>query len=129
MTFTILTKEGVHRSGETDYVVLKNREGEMAILNDHIPIIVHIDSGHLKFVSDDTVMHTVVESAVVEFKDNRLSVVALDAITGDTLEDATRTFEDARRERLEKTKRENVDFSDLERELKENIRKSKAGSV
>jgi F-type H+-transporting ATPase subunit epsilon len=129
MIYRILTKEGLLDSGEITYVVIKNKDGELAILEDHIPIIVHVDRGMIKLVSVERTWFLVLEGAVVEFKENRLSVLALEAKAGTTLENAHETFESAKHKRLEKTKRENIDFSDLERELKENIKKSKAGSA
>ncbi len=129
MIYRILTKEGLLDSKEITYVVIKNNDGEMAILEDHIPIIVHVDQGMMKLVSTERTWFLVLEGAVIEFKDNRLSVLALEAKAGPTLEAANQIFESAKHKRLEKTKRENVDFSDLERELKENIKKSKAGSA
>jgi F-type H+-transporting ATPase subunit epsilon len=129
MTFKVLTQMGTSYEDEVDYVVIRNKEGEMAIMKDHIPMVVHIGKGHIKLVSAEYVNYFVLEQSVVEFKDDKLTVMALQGQIGKTLERAKEAFERAKSERLERVKQENVDFSKQERELKENIRKSRAGQV
>lgn len=129
MKFKVLTQQGQTYQDEIEYVVVKNQEGELAILEDHIPIILHVLEGYLKFVQDKNESFLVVEQAVVEFKKNLLTVLALEAQIGKTLENARDAFDKMKKEKLEITKRENIDFSKQERELKENITKSKAGQL
>lgn len=129
MRFEVLTQQGKTYQDEIEYVVVKNKEGELAILEDHIPIILHVLEGYLKFVKDKQETFLVVEQAVVEFKDNLVTVLALEAQIGQTLEKATQAFNKIKKEKLDFTKRENIDFSKQERELKENIMKSKAGQL
>ena len=129
MRFKVLTQQGKSYQDEIEYVIVKNQEGELAILKDHIPIILHVLDGYLKFVQDKNETFLVVEQAVVEFKDNLLTVLALEAQIGQTLEKAREAFDNMKKEKLELTKKENIDFSKQERELKENIMKSKAGQL
>lgn len=129
MRFKVLTQQGKTYQDEIEYVIVKNQEGELAILKDHIPIILHVLDGYLKFVQDKNETFLVVEQAVVEFKDNLLTVLALEAQIGQTLEKAKEAFDNMKKEKLELTKKENIDFSKQERELKENIMKSKAGQL
>jgi F-type H+-transporting ATPase subunit epsilon len=127
MKFIVLTQQGKTYQDEIEYVVIKNQDGELAILEDHIPIILHVLEGHMKFVQDKNESYLVVEQAVVEFKNNLLTVLALEAQIGQTLEKARHAFDDIKKQKLELTKKENIDFSKQERDLKENIMKSKAG--
>ncbi|MFA5470580.1 MAG: hypothetical protein WCZ00_00860 [Acholeplasmataceae bacterium] len=129
MKFKVLTQQGKTYQDEIEYVVVKNQEGELAILEDHIPIILHVLEGYLKFVQDKNETFLVVEQAVVEFKNNLLTVLALEAQIGKTLDNAKDAFDKMKKEKLEITKKENIDFSKQERELKENITKSKAGQL
>ncbi|AUD64484.1 hypothetical protein BK011_01885 [Tenericutes bacterium MZ-XQ] len=129
MRFKVLTQQGKTYQDEIEYVIVKNQEGELAILKDHIPIILHVLDGYLRFVQDKNETFLVVEQAVVEFKDNLLTVLALEAQIGQTLEKAREAFDNMKKEKLELTKKENIDFSKQERELKENIMKSKAGQL
>ena len=129
MKFEVLTQQGMTYQDEIEYVVIKNQDGELAILEDHIPIILHVLEGYLKFVQGKKESFLVVEQAVVEFKDNLLTVLALEAQIGRSFAKANDAFNEMKKEKLELTKKENIDFSKQERELKENIMKSKAGQL
>ncbi len=128
MIYNVLTQQGNAFTDEIDYVVVRNEDGELAILNNHTPIILQIREGYVKFVSKED-KYLVIEQGVLEFKDNELNILALEAQIGDTLETAKSTFDRAKREKLEITKKENIDYSKQERELRENIIKGKAGHL
>ncbi len=129
MIFKVMTQKGEAHSGEIEYVVIKNEDGELAILDDHIPIILQIKKGHLKLVNGKEDIFLVIEQGVVEFKNNELIILALDVQRGSNLEEAETAFSQMKKDRLEMTKKENVDFSKYERDLKENIAKGKAGQL
>ncbi len=129
MIFKVLTQQGKTYSDEIDYVILRNEDGELAILKDHIPIILQIKEGYLRFVSGKHDSYLVVEQGVVEFKQNELSILALEAQMGATLDKAKAAFNQMKKDKMELAKRENIDFSKQEKELRENIIKSKAGSA
>jgi len=129
MIFKVLTQQGKSYSDEIDFAIIKNEDGELGILNDHIPIILQIREGYLKLVREKAENYLVVEQGVIEFKDNVLSILALEAQMGATLEKARHAFDNMKKEKLEMTKRENIDFFKTEKDLKENIMKSKAGSL
>jgi F-type H+-transporting ATPase subunit epsilon len=129
MIFSVLTQEGKTYSDEIDYVIVRNEDGELGILNDHIPIIVQMREGYLKFVKGKNESFMIIEQGVVEFKNNVLTILALEAQIGATLDKAKAAFDQMKKDKLEFTKKENIDFSKQERELKENITKSKAGQV
>lgn len=129
MIFKVLTQQGKTYSDEIEYVIIKSEDGEVGILSDHIPIIVKIQKGHIKLVKDKNESFLVVEQGVIEFKDNILTILALEAQIGSTLEKAQAAFDNMKKEKMELTKKENVDFFNLEKDLKENITKSKAGQI
>jgi F-type H+-transporting ATPase subunit epsilon len=129
MIFSVLTQEGKTYSDEIDYVIVRNEDGELGILNDHIPIIVQMREGYLKFVKGKNESFMIIEQGVVEFKNNVLTILALEAQIGATLDKAKAAFDQMKKDKLEFTKKENIDFSKQERELKQNITKSKAGQV
>lgn len=129
MKFKVLTQIGKTYTDDVDYVILRNEDGEMGILNNHIPIIVQMREGYIKFVQGKNESFLVVEQGVIEFKDNELTILALEAQMGQTLEKAKAAFNLMKKEKMEFAKKENVDFSKQERELRENIMKSKAGQV
>jgi F-type H+-transporting ATPase subunit epsilon len=129
MIFKVLTQQGKTYSDEIEYVIIKSEDGEVGILSDHIPIIVKIQKGYIKLVKDKNESFLVVEQGVIEFKDNILTILALEAQIGATLDKAQAAFDHMKKEKMELTKKENVDFFNLEKDLKENITKSKAGQI
>lgn len=129
MIFKVLTQQGKTLSDEIDFAVVKSQDGEIGILDNHVPIVVSVKHGHVKLERGNAVTYLVLEQALVEFRDNVLSILALEAQIGQSLEQAKNAFDAMKKEKLEVTKKENVDFSKLEKELKENIMKSKAGQL
>lgn len=129
MIFKVLTQQGKTLSDEIDFAVVKSQDGEIGILDNHVPIVVSVRHGHVKLERGTAVTYLVIEQAIVEFRDNVLSILALEAQIGQSLEQAKNAFDAMKKEKLEMTKKENVDFSKLEKELKENIMKSKAGQL
>ena len=129
MIFKVLTQEGKTYTDEVNYAVVKNQDGELAILKDHVHIILHINEGYVKFVKEKQEVFVVLEQAILEFNHNELTVLALEAQLGPTLERARHAFIEMQKEKLEETRKENVDFSKLENELRENIKKGKASEL
>ncbi len=129
MMFHVLTQQGKTITDEIDFAVIKSQDGEVGILDNHIPIVISVKHGHVKLERGKDVTFVVLEQALVEFRDNQLSILALEAQIGKTLEQAHHAFDMMKKEKLELTKKENVDFFQLEKELKENIKKSKAGQL
>ncbi len=129
MIFKVLTQDGETYTDDFDFALIKNQDGELAILKDHIPIILHIYDGYIKFVQTKQEVFVVVEQGVLEFSKNELTVLALEAQIGPTLERAKAAFDHMKKEKLEMTKKENVDFSKLEHDLRENIKKGKASEL
>ena len=129
MIFKVLTQEGKTFMDEFEFALVKNQDGELAILKDHIPIIIHIYDGHIKFEKGKEEIYVVVEQAVLEFSKNELTVLALEAQVGPTLERARHAFDNMKKDKLEATKKENVDFSKQEKELRENIKKGRASEL
>lgn len=129
MKFKVLTQQGKTLSDDIDFAVVKSQDGEVGILDNHIPIVISVKQGHIKLERGQDVTYLVVEQAIVEFRDHELSILALEAQIGKTLEQAKKAFDHMKQEKLELTKKETVDFFKLEKELKENIMKSKAGQI
>lgn len=129
MMFKVLTQQGRTITDEIDFAIITSQDGEVGILDNHIPIVISVKHGHVKLEREKQVTYVVLEQALVEFRENVLSILALEAQIGQTLEQARHAFEMMKKEKLEVTKKENVDFFQLEKELKENIKKSKAGQL
>jgi F-type H+-transporting ATPase subunit epsilon len=129
MIFKVLTQQGKTLTDEIDFAVVNSQDGEIGILDNHVPIVVSVKNGYVKLEHGQEETYLVIEQGVVEFRDHTLSILALEAQMGKTLEQAKHAFDAMKKEKLELTKKENIDFFKLEKELKENIMKSKAGQL
>ena len=130
MKIVISTHKGVLYDDEIEYFVIKNEEGEFAILKDHTPVISVISSGYVKINRDkDTDYYYVLINALLEFSNNNATILAQEAINGETLEKARASLERVSTERIEQIKQSSVDYTKLEQDLRKNIRASKAGRI
>ena len=130
MKIVISTHKGVLYNDEIEYFVIKNDEGEFAILKDHTPVISVISSGYVKINrSSDVEYYYVLVNALLEFSNNNATILAQEAINGETLEKAKAELERVRKERVEQIKRSNLDYTKLEQDLRKNIKRSKAGRL
>lgn len=105
MKFKVTSYNGVLYQDDLDYVVVKNHDGETAILRKHVPIILTVDEGYVKLVSGNNESFLIVEKGIVVFKDDQLSVLALEAMIGKTHQKALAAFMKAKKQSLEEDKK------------------------
>ena len=130
MRIVISTHKGVLYNDEIEYFVVKNDEGEFAILKDHTPVIGVISSGYIKIVREANIdYYYVIVNGLVEFNNNSATVLAQEAYNGETYEKARAELERVRTERIEVIKRANLDYTKLEHDLRKSIKASKAGRL
>lgn len=129
MHIVVTTPRGKMYDEEIDYFVVKNEDGEYAILKNHIPDISIIPEGYVKLVRDSLVYYIVVINAVLEYKNNECVVLAQEAHIGNDVESATRNIMEIRRQRLEENKKINIQMTEQEKDLARNIKESKAGEL
>ena len=120
---------GDHYYQEVDYVVITNQDGEIAILKDHIPILLSIEEGYIRMQSETDVSICYVLQGFLEFSNNTLTLAAYDISVDDTLEKAKASLLNDKKQREQLAKEENVDFSKLERDLFNHLKNAKAGKV
>lgn len=130
MNIVVSTHQGVLYNEEIDYVVVHSDvDGEYAVMKDHVPVMSVMDTGYVKLVKGNDEFFVILQSAIFEYKDNLAQVLVQEAMIGRTYESAKEHLLAARKERIEKNKKESVDFTQKEKELRENIKKSGAGSL
>jgi len=120
---------GDHIVKEVDYVVIKYQDGEIAILKDHIPILLSIEEGYIRLQQEDDVLICYVLQGFLEFSNNTLTLAAYDISVAKTLEEAKEELLEDKRIREQQAKEENVDFSKLERDLYNHLKEAKAGKL
>lgn len=120
---------GDHLHQEVTYVVVKYQDGEIAILKDHIPILLSIEEGYIRLQSETDISICYILQGFLEFSNNTLTVAAYDINVASTLEEAKQTLLSDKKLREQLAKEENVDFSKLERDLYNHLKQAKAGKL
>ncbi|HIT50399.1 MAG TPA: hypothetical protein IAD46_05170 [Candidatus Pelethenecus faecipullorum] len=129
MKIIVSTHQGILYDEEVDYVVVSNEDGEFAVLDHHIPVLVVIKEGYIKLVRSDQTFFVVIVHGIAEFHDGVFSVLTQEARLGQTKESAMDELVSIRKHRLEENRKESVDFTQKEKELREHIKNSKAGQL
>lgn len=129
MRIIVTTPKGKMYDDEIDYVVVKNNEGQYAILKGHIPDISIIPEGYVKLVRGNLEYYIALINGVLEFKNDECVVLAQEAHIGTSVETALRDILAIRKERLESNKRINVQMTEQEKDLARNIKRAKAGDL
>lgn len=129
MHIIVTTPKGKMYDEEIDYLVVKNEDGEYAILKNHIPDISIIPEGYVKLVRGNLEYYVAVINGVLEFKNNECVVLSQEAHIGTDVETAMRNIMEIRHQRLEENKKINIQMTEQEKELARNIKDSKAGNI
>ena len=130
MRIIVSTHQGNLYNDEVDYVVIHSvKDGEYACMKDHVPVISVMDEGYIKLVKEKNEFFVVISQGIFEFQDNVATMLCQEAYIGRTAESAKQHLEELRKERLEQNKKEAVDFTQKEKELRDNIRKTGAGKL
>lgn len=129
MRICVSTHQGKLYDDEITYAVIKNTDGEFAIMKNHIPLVCVIPEGYIKLVGQGQELYLAIINGMLEYKDNIISVIAQGAHIGYTKESSYEHLQSVRKERLESNRKANNDFTQKEKELLDNIRKTKAGKL
>ncbi len=130
MRIIVSTHQGTLYDDTVDYVVVHStKDGEYGIMENHVPVVSIIEEGYVKLVRDKNEFYVVIFSGILEFHNNLVTVLVQEAHIGENVEAAKKYLLEARAERLEKNREEETDFTQKEKELRENIARSKAGRL
>jgi F-type H+-transporting ATPase subunit epsilon len=130
MKIVVSPHQGVLYNEVIDYVVVHDQDdGEYAIMENHIPVVSVMEEGYLKLVRGNDELYVIIVSGILEFHDNFCTVTVQEAQAGRTLESTKIHLAEVRKERLEKNRKESTDFTEKEQELREHIKRAKAGKL
>jgi F-type H+-transporting ATPase subunit epsilon len=129
LKLSIVTPSGTLYEGEVDYLVIDGNEGQMGILSNHVPVVVPVKEGFLKHVIKEVESYYFLSGAILEQNHNVVTVIAQEAVFGNTLEEAKNNFNDMRKKLKEENRQKLIDFTKLEKELAKSIKESKAGNL
>lgn len=130
MRVIVSTHQGNLYNEEVDYVVIdSNKDGSFGIMENHVPVVAVMDEGYIKLVRDKDEYYVVLVSGIVEYHDGVVTALVQEAHIGRDQNQAKAYLEEIRKERMEKNKQESVDFTQKEKELRENLKKAAAGNL
>ena len=129
MKLEIITPKGSHFSGEVEYVVIDGDNGQIALLENHSPIVVGISEGFIKKVVGDDEYYYVLSEGIVEYNNNVVNIIAQEIEEGHTLDEAKTAFKKMREAQRNENKRKLMDFTELEKELAKTIKEIKVSEL
>ena len=97
--------DGILYNEEVDYVVVSSKEGEFAILENHVNLITTVKEGTIKLVRDKDIVFIAINEAAIIFNNNELKVAALEAFVGKTKQRAKELLIEQRKNRLERNRK------------------------
>ncbi len=129
MILSIVSPKGNFVNKEVEYVVVEGNQGQLAIMNNHLPIVVPINQGFIKEVIHGRELFYTVSGAILEFKDNVINVITQEIAVGETLALAKKSLEQLRSNQKKENQRKMMDFTEMEKELALNLKEIKASKL
>ncbi|MFI3251660.1 MAG: hypothetical protein R3Y60_00830 [bacterium] len=125
----VSTHQGKLYEEMCDNISIQNQNGQFGILKDHIAICTTVTEGYVKLVKDNAEYFLSLVNGLVEFNNNVCNVVAQEAHIGTSYEAASAHLESVRKARLEHNRKVNADYTKNEKDIRDNLKKSRAGSL
>ncbi len=130
MQFNLYLYQGLVLSKEATKFLLKDKNGEVVIMDKHIPIVLSaLEATLVLTLKNNEIKYICLERGIIEFKQNTAKVLASLAVVRDSEKDAQTAFLEAKNTALNNAKKENNEFTILEKKLKDQIHLTKAGSL
>lgn len=129
MKLSIVTPKGLSFEKEVQYVVVNGDNGELAILENHVPIVVSIRDGFVKHVIDKEEVYHLVCGGLLEFSNGVITVIAQETTDGVTIDEAREKLEHLRKTQKEANRQFAMDFSKMERDLALNLKEIQASKL
>lgn len=129
MNLSIVTPKGTSYQGLVDYIVVDGDNGQLAILKNHVPIVVSIQLGYVKRVNGNEEIYHLISGGLLEFSQDTATVIAQETVEGKTLEEAKQALQRLRNTQKETNRKGAMDFSEMERELALNLKQIQASKL
>lgn len=130
MLFNLYLYQGLELSKEATKFLLKDKNGEVVIMDRHIPIVLSaLEATLVLTLKNNQTKYICLERGIIEFKQNTAKVLASLAVVRDSEKEAQTAFLEAKNTALNNAKKENNEFTILEKKLKDQIHLTKAGSL
>ena len=130
MKLTLVTPRKVIFDGTVEYLVVHGDNGELAILDNHVPTVVSIKEGFVKRVfqtKEETYSYII--GGLLEFSIQVITLICQNAVDGKTLDDAKKKYDLYKKTLDENNKIQALNFAEIERKLALSIKEIKAGNL
>ena len=131
MQFQIITPERVVSSEEISQVSLPTAEGEITILNHHIPLITVLEPGELRYKKNNEEFSLAVSGGFVEVRENGTVIVLADTAEHAHEIDLARAAEAQERaaKLMQETRhKDEVDYSALQVQMEKELARLRVGN-
>lgn len=88
---SILTPERTLFESQVDSIVVQAYDGEMGFLHNHTPLIAELGIGEIRLNEGGAMKYMVIEGGIVEIKNNKLVILAENALLKEDLTDLDKT--------------------------------------
>ena len=130
MQFNLFLYEGLVFSETATKFLVKAKSGETVIMDNHIPIVLSaLEATLVLYLKNSQKVYICLERGIIEFKNNIAKVLASLAVVKEDEKTAEAAFLEAKNIALNNAKKENNEFTILEKKLKDKIHLTKAGSL
>lgn len=129
MKLSIASPKGVIANCEVDYVVVDGNSGQLAILDNHVPVVVPITNGFVKSVINDEGEYYALSGAILEFSNGVVNVITQEVAEGKDYKEAVVSLEANRAIQKSENRRKMMDFTEMEKELALNLKEIKASKL
>ncbi len=130
MQFNLYLYQGLVLSKEATKFLLKDKNGEVVIMDRHIPIVLSaLEATLVLTLKNNQTKYICLERGIIDFKQNTAKVLVSLAVVRDSEKEAQTAFLEAKNTALNNAKKENNEFTILEKKLKDQIHLTKAGSL
>lgn len=129
MKLSIVTPKGMVYEGEVDYITVNGDQGQLGILNNHVPIVVPIRNGFVKRVIGNNETYHVISGGLLEYSNNIATVIAQETVEGKSYDEAKKSLDELRKLQKEQNRKQVIDFTEMERELALNLREIQASKI
>ena len=125
----IITPSSELINQECDFITASGDNGQIGILENHLPTLMKISNGYVKVVTNDYESYVAINNGILDFNNNICNVVCQMATLGSSYEEAKYALDQLELERVNNNKKKMVDFVDAERELLKAIKEANASNL
>ena len=128
---TIVSSKGIVFDDNVKYLVVEGNNGQLGIMNNHIPVVVPIKNGFVKavMVEDDNETFYALSGAMLEFSNNIATIITQEVANGDSVLNAKQALDTLRQKQKSENHRKLMDFTEMEKELALNIKEIKPSKL